>query len=55
MTFDLSHSFFEKINKIIFFFRSFKPFIPLLHCTQIPVIQLWAIWAIHHVFSTDRK
>jgi len=35
-------------------YRSFKPFIPLLHCTQIPVIQLWAIWAIHHVCSTDR-
>ncbi|CAF4194744.1 unnamed protein product, partial [Adineta steineri] len=35
-------------------YRSFKPFIPLLHCTQIPVVQLWAIWAIHHVCSTDR-
>ncbi|CAM4747380.1 unnamed protein product [Rotaria magnacalcarata] len=35
-------------------YRSFKPFLPLLHCTQIPVIQLWAVWAIHHVCSTDR-
>ncbi|UJR31306.1 hypothetical protein I4U23_018804 [Adineta vaga] len=35
-------------------YRSFKPFIPLLHCTQIPVVQLWAIWAIYHVCSTDR-
>ena len=38
-----------------FFFRSFKPFLSLLHCTQIPVVQLWAVWAIHHVCSTDRE
>jgi len=35
-------------------YRSFKPFLPMLNCTQIPVIQLWAVWAIHHVCSTDR-
>ena len=35
--------------------RSFKPFFPLLFCTRIPVVQLWAVWAIHHVCSTDRK
>ncbi|CAF4313013.1 unnamed protein product [Adineta steineri] len=35
-------------------YRSFKPFLPLLYCTRIPVVQLWAIWAIHHVCSTDR-
>ncbi|CAF5043428.1 unnamed protein product, partial [Rotaria sp. Silwood1] len=33
---------------------SFKPFLPLLHCTRLPVVQLWAVWAIHHVCSTDR-
>lgn len=36
-------------------YRSLKPFIPLLHCTRIPVVQVWAVWAIHHVCSTDRK
>ncbi|UJR15422.1 hypothetical protein I4U23_002367 [Adineta vaga] len=36
-------------------YRSFKPFLPLLYCTRIPVVQLWAIWAIHHVCSTDRN
>ncbi|CAF1291380.1 unnamed protein product [Rotaria sordida] len=35
-------------------YRSFKPFLPLLHCTRLPVVQLWAVWAIHHVCSTDR-
>ncbi|CAF3632366.1 unnamed protein product [Rotaria socialis] len=41
-------------DRNIITYRSFKPFLPLLHCTQIPVIQLWAVWAIHHVCSTDR-
>ena len=36
-------------------YRSLKPFIPLLLCTRIPVVQLWAIWALRHVCSTDRK
>ncbi|CAF1535141.1 unnamed protein product [Adineta ricciae] len=36
-------------------YRSFKPFLPLLYCTHIPVVQLWAIWAMHHVCSTDRN
>ena len=36
-------------------YRSLKQFIPLLYCTRIPVVQVWAVWAIHHVCSTDRK
>lgn len=42
---------------IIFLFkkRSFKPFLPLLKCHQVSVVQLWALWAIYHVCSTDRK
>ena len=35
-------------------YRSFKPFVSLLQCSRIPVVQLWALWAIHHVCSTDR-
>jgi len=35
-------------------YRSFKPFFPLLFCTRIPVVQLWSLWAIYHVCSTDR-
>ncbi|CAM2719778.1 unnamed protein product [Rotaria socialis] len=35
-------------------YRTFKPFLPLLHCVRLPVVQLWAVWAIHHVCSTDR-
>ncbi|CAF1482185.1 unnamed protein product, partial [Didymodactylos carnosus] len=33
-------------------YRSFKPFLPLLKC-QISAVQLWAVWAIYHVCSTD--
>ena len=31
------------------FLRSFKPFFPLLVPKQEEAVQLWAVWAIHHV------
>ena len=34
-------------------FRSFKPFLPALCCHQIPSVQLWALWSIDHLYSTD--
>lgn len=30
-------------------YRSFKPFFPLLDCLMDYQVQLWAVWAIHHV------
>ncbi len=30
-------------------YRSFVPFIALLTCRPHPAVQLWALWAIHHV------
>ncbi|KAK3701133.1 hypothetical protein RRG08_029606 [Elysia crispata] len=33
-------------------YRSFSPFFPLLQSTDTP-IQLWAVWAIHHVTSKN--
>ena len=36
-------------------YRSFVPFLPLLSCFDAPAVQLWAIWAIHHVCSKNRK
>lgn len=30
-------------------YRSFKPFFPLLDCWMEYQVQLWAVWAIHHV------
>ena len=36
-------------------YRSFKPFFPLLDVSQDHAVQLWAAWAIHHVFSKSRK
>ncbi|KAH9488283.1 Protein zyg-11 B [Bulinus truncatus] len=35
-------------------YRSFKPFFPLLQSHDTP-IQLWAVWAIHHVCSKNGK
>lgn len=34
-------------------YRSFNPFLPLLRCEVFPEVQLWAIWAIHHVCSKN--
>ena len=33
--------------------RSFKPFFPLLQPRQEEAVQLWAVWAIHHVCSKE--
>ncbi|XP_005110536.1 protein zyg-11 homolog B [Aplysia californica] len=35
-------------------YRSFSPFFPLLQSLD-PPIQLWAVWAIHHVCSKNGK
>ena len=36
-------------------YRSFQPFFPLLQCTDAYPVQLWAVWAIHHVCTKNRK
>lgn len=36
-------------------YRSFNPFFPLLEAHISPQVQLWAVWAIHHVCSKNRK
>ncbi len=33
--------------------RSFKPFFPLLVRKQEEAVQLWAVWAIHHVCTKN--
>ena len=34
-------------------YRSFNPFLSLLRCDYFPEVQLWAVWAIHHVCSKN--
>lgn len=36
-------------------YRSFHPFFPLLECEEDYAVQLWAVWAIHHVCTKNRK
>lgn len=36
-------------------YRSFFPFLPLLRCSDAYPVQLWAVWAIHHVCTKNRK
>lgn len=36
-------------------YRSFQPFFPLLRCSEAYPVQLWAVWAIHHVCTKNRK
>ncbi|XP_012283903.1 protein zyg-11 homolog B [Orussus abietinus] len=36
-------------------YRSFQPFFPLLNCKDAYPVQLWAVWAIHHVCSKNPK
>ncbi|KAF2363978.1 Armadillo-type fold [Trinorchestia longiramus] len=36
-------------------YKSFQPFLPLLHATESPYVQLWALWALHHVTSNNSK
>ncbi|XP_054290704.1 protein zyg-11 homolog B-like [Macrosteles quadrilineatus] len=34
-------------------YRSFHPFLSLLQCYDAPQVQLWAVWAIHHVCTKN--
>lgn len=36
-------------------YRSFRPFFPLMGVSQPKAVQLWAVWAVHHVCSKNRK
>ncbi|XP_047361146.1 protein zyg-11 homolog B-like isoform X1 [Vespa velutina] len=36
-------------------YRSFQPFFPLLRCSDAYPVQLWAVWAIHHVCTKNPK
>lgn len=36
-------------------YRSFTPFFSLLSCFEAPEVQLWAVWAIHHVCTKNAK
>ncbi|XP_011312713.1 protein zyg-11 homolog B isoform X2 [Fopius arisanus] len=36
-------------------YRSFQPFFPLLRCNEANPVQLWAVWAIHHVCTKNPK
>ncbi|XP_014485546.1 PREDICTED: protein zyg-11 homolog B-like isoform X3 [Dinoponera quadriceps] len=36
-------------------YRSFQPFFPLLRCADAYPVQLWAVWAIHHVCTKNPK
>ncbi|XP_030757278.1 protein zyg-11 homolog [Sitophilus oryzae] len=36
-------------------YRSFKPFFPLLRVDMDYQVQLWAVWAIHHVCTKNPK
>merc|ERR1719193_1549766 len=36
-------------------YRSFKPFFPLLDDKQDESVQLWAVWAIHHVCTKNPR
>lgn len=36
-------------------YRSFQPFFPLLRCFDAYPVQLWAVWAIHHVCTKNPK
>ncbi|XP_054723856.1 protein zyg-11 homolog B-like [Uloborus diversus] len=36
-------------------YRSFNPFYPLFSTSRPYQVQLWAVWAVHHVCSKNRK
>ncbi|XP_050704069.1 protein zyg-11 homolog isoform X2 [Eriocheir sinensis] len=36
-------------------YRSFQPFIPLLTALNMYQVQLWAVWALHHVTTKNSK
>ena len=36
-------------------YKSFVPFLPLLQSTDKPNVQLWAMWALHHVTANNSQ
>ena len=36
-------------------YRSFRPFYPLMAENQPMSVQLWAVWALHHVCCNKGK
>lgn len=36
-------------------YRSFSPFVPLLRSSDMPAVQLWAVWAILHVCTKNAE
>ena len=36
-------------------YRSFEPFVPLLMSHEKHPVQLWAVWALHHVTTRNSK
>ena len=36
-------------------YRSFRPFYPLMAENQPTSVQLWAVWALHHVCCNKGK
>lgn len=36
-------------------YKSFQPFLPLLRAAETPHVQLWALWALHHVTVNNSK
>jgi hypothetical protein len=39
----------------MFRFNSFKPFLPLLKCFELPGVQLYFIWFICYLCSKNRE
>ncbi|KAH3898226.1 protein zyg-11 homolog B-like [Dreissena polymorpha] len=45
----------EQPNVEMVAYRSFNPFIPLLQSSEMPAVQLWAVWAILHVCTKNAQ
>ena len=43
----------ESFKKLFSADHSYKPFFPLLVPKQEEAVQLWAVWAIHHVCTKN--
>jgi hypothetical protein len=39
----------------IVFYDSLKPLLPILEFYESPVIQLWAVWTLNHLFTKNRE
>ncbi|KAL3887222.1 hypothetical protein ACJMK2_027169 [Sinanodonta woodiana] len=39
----------EQPEEQIFECGSLKLFVPLLHCSDTPALQLWALWSLQHI------